>query len=230
VAYTLEDVGLLQAVSLFAGVPREELSLLVSQLMRRSYRRNDVIFHRGDPGSTLYIVQEGQVKISLPAIDGDEVTLQIFGRGEFFGEMSLLDDLPRSATATAIEPTRALSLGREQFLAAMQRERAIAATVMAALGLRVRHANDMIEDIVTLDIPARLAKKLLELASTNGVQTPQGVEVGLRLTQQDVASMIGATRESTNKVLRAFILKGWISVEAHRIMLHRVDELQRRIY
>ena len=226
----IADSSSLEVVPLFAGAPAAELRFLAGQLVHRSYRRNEVIFHRDDPGSTLYIVQQGQVKISLPGIEGDEVTLQFFGPGEFFGEMSLLDDLPRSATATALEPTRALSLGREPFLAALQRESSIASTVMNVLGRRLRHTNEMIEDIVTLDIPARLAKKLLELASTYGVETPCGVEVSLRLTQQDVGSMIGATRESTNKVLRTFILKGWISVDAHHIVLHRVDELQRRIY
>ncbi len=227
---TTRYVSLLESVPLFAALPPADLQVLAGQLMQRAFRRNEVIFHRDDPGTALYIIQEGQVKISLPNMEGDEVTLDVVSRGNFFGEMSLIDGLPRSATATSIVQTRVLSLSRDHFRAMLDNDWHATLNLMGVLGRRLRHTNEMIEDIVTLDIPGRLAKKLIDLADTKGMETGEGVEVQLRLTQQDLASMIGATRESTNKVLRGFILKGWVTIDAHHIVVRRADELRRRIY
>jgi CRP/FNR family transcriptional regulator/CRP/FNR family cyclic AMP-dependent transcriptional regulator len=229
-AAALDEPHLLQSVPLFASLPGAELRTIAAHVVSRAYRRGEIIFFRGDPGETLYVVQEGRVKISLPGLEGTDITLAVLGPGDFFGEMALLDGLPRSATATAIAPSRLLSLTREQFLAALHEDRHLALTLMRILGRRVRQANEMIEDIVTLDIPARLAKKLLDLAESRGVATPAGTEVQLRLTQTDLAAMIGATRESTNKVLRGFILRGWVAVDAHHVIITRPEELRRRIY
>jgi len=220
----------LQRISFLSSLSPEELAFLSVGLRRRVFRRSEVIFHRDDPGSMLYMIVSGRVKISLQNEEGAEVTLALFGPGEFFGEMSLLDDLPRSATATAMEPTEVVTLGRERFLATVEQHPRIAAQVMAALSYRLRHADMMIEDIVTRDIAARLARKLVEIAETHGTPTSDGVEVGVHLTQQDLGSMVGATRESVNKVLRAYILKGWISMEGQRLTVHRLDELRRRVY
>jgi CRP/FNR family transcriptional regulator/CRP/FNR family cyclic AMP-dependent transcriptional regulator len=223
------DVDLLQSVPFLSGLPADELTYLSRGLRRRSFRRNEVIFHRDDPGTMLFIIRRGRVKISLQNEDGSEVTLALFGPGDFFGEMSLLDDLPRSATATALEATEVVTLGREQFLAAVEQHPQIAAQVMAALSWRLRNADQMIEDIITRDISARLARKLVELGEQHGTPVTDGIEVSAHLTQQDLASMVGATRESVNKVLRAYIVRGWVTVDGHRMVIHNMEELRRRV-
>jgi len=223
------DITLLQSVPFLNGLPREELAFLSMGLRRRSFRRNEVIFHRDDPGTILFIIRGGRVKISLQNEEGSEVTLALFGPGDFFGEMSLLDDLPRSATATALEPTDVLTLAREQFLAAIEQQPQMAAQVMAALSSRLRNADQMIEDIITRDIAARLARKLVEIAEQHGTPVDGGIEVQAHLTQQDLASMVGATRESVNKVLRAYMVRGWVAAEGQHLIIRHLDELRRRV-
>ena len=222
--------GLLHTVPFLSSLPTDEMAFLAAGLRRRTFRRNEVIFHRDDPGSILYVIVSGLVKISLQNEEGSEVTLALFGPGDFFGEMALLDDLPRSATATSVEYSEVVTLGREQFLAAIEQHPRIASQVMAALSYRLRSADQMIEDIVTRDIAERLARKLVEIAEQHGTPTTGGIEVQAHLTQQDLGSMVGATRESVNKVLRAYIVKGWISMDGQRMTIHRLDELRRRVY
>jgi CRP/FNR family transcriptional regulator/CRP/FNR family cyclic AMP-dependent transcriptional regulator len=223
------DIDLLQGVPFLSSLDHDELALLAAGLRRRSFRRNEVIFHRDDPGTMVFIIRGGRVKISLQNEDGSEVTLALFGPGDFFGEMSLLDDLPRSATATALEATEVVTLGREQFIVAIEQHPLIAAHVMAALSLRLRNADQMIEDIITRDISARLARKLVEISEQHGTALGDEIEIQAHLTQQDLASMVGATRESVNKVLRAYITRGWVSMDGHRLVIHNMDELRRRV-
>ena len=224
------DAQGLQGVPLFAGLAAAELQTLRERLVNRTYLRGDTIFHRDDIGDALYIIEHGQVKVILPGQEGGEIILAVFGPGEFFGEMALIDGLPRSATVVALQTTQLLTLYRADFLAALQTNTRLVLRLLSVLGQRVREANQMIEDIVTLDVPARLAKRLLDLALTHGVVTPEGLVVELRLTQGELASMIGATRESTNKVLRAFILRGWVTIGDHHVTICRPEELRRRIY
>jgi CRP/FNR family transcriptional regulator/CRP/FNR family cyclic AMP-dependent transcriptional regulator len=225
-----QDFALLQSVPFLSNLPAEDLAFLASGVRRRSFRRNEVVFHRDDPGTMLYVIRSGRVKISLQNEEGSEVTLALLGPGDFFGEMALLDDMPRSATATAQESTEVVTLGRDQFLSAVAQHPQIAAQVMAALSARLRNADQMIEDIVTRDISARLARKLVEIAEQHGTPVSDGIEVQAHLTQQDLASMVGATRESVNKVLRAYIVKGWVTSDGHRMVINNLDELRRRVF
>ena len=217
-------------VSFFADLPEEQIQVLSSATKRRTFRTGEVIFHRDDPGQVLYMIKEGKVKICIISPDGQEVSLAVLGKGEYFGEFALLDGLPRSADAVALEKVECYSLQRSDFQNAILKNPKIAILVLEALSKRLRNTNNMVEDLIFLDVYGRVAKKLVELADTHGVKTEEGVLIDIRLTQQELASMVGASRESVNKVLGYFTDKNFISTDKHRITIHRISDLKRRIY
>ncbi|HWZ20088.1 MAG TPA: Crp/Fnr family transcriptional regulator [Ktedonobacteraceae bacterium] len=217
-------------VSFFADLSEEEMQALSSATKRRTFRSGEVIFHRDDPGQVLYMIKEGKVKICIISPDGQEVSLTVFGKGEYFGEFALLDGLPRSTDAVALEKVECYTLQRSDFLNAILKNPKIAILVLEALSKRLRTTNQMVEDLIFLDVYGRVAKKLLELADTHGVKTEEGVLIDVRLTQQELASMVGASRESVNKVLGYFTDKDFISTDKHRVTIHNTNDLKRRIY
>ncbi len=176
------------------------------------------------------MIKEGKVKICIISPDGQEVSLAVLGKGEVFGEFALLDGLPRSADAVALEKVECYTLQRSDFHNAILKNPKIAILVLEALSKRLRTTNNMVEDLIFLDVYGRVAKKLLELADAHGVKTEEGVLIDVRLTQQELASMVGASRESVNKVLGYFTDKNFISTDKHRITIHRINDLKRRIY
>jgi len=217
-------------VSFFADLPEEEIKALSSATKRRTFRAGEVIFHRDDPGQVLYMMKEGKVKICIISPDGQEVSLAVLGKGEYFGEFALLDGLPRSTDAVALEKVECYTLQRSDFLNAILKNPKIAILVLEALSKRLRTTDQMVEDLIFLDVYGRVAKKLLELADAHGVKTGEGVLIDVRLTQQELASMVGASRESVNKVLGYFTDKNFISTDKHRITIHNTNDLKRRIY
>ena len=225
-----KESSYLKQVSLFANLVDEDLHELMNAAKRRAFRSGEVIFHRDDPGQVLYMIKEGKVKICIISPDGQEISLAVFGKGECFGEFALLDGLPRSADAIALEKVECYTLQRSDFHNAIMKTPKIAIQVLEALTKRLRNTDNMVEDLIFLDVYGRVAKKLLELADAHGVKTDDGVRIEVRLTQQELASMVGASRESVNKVMGYFSEKDFISTDKHRITLHRIADLKRRIY
>ena len=225
-----KDTSYLKQVSLFANLADEDMHELMTAAKRRAFRSGEVIFHRDDPGQVLYMIKEGKVKICIISPDGQEISLAVFGKGECFGEFALLDGLPRSADAIALEKVECYTLQRSDFHNAIMKNPKIAISVLEALTKRLRNTDNMVEDLIFLDVYGRVAKKLLELADAHGVKTDDGVRIEVRLTQQELASMVGASRESVNKVMGYFSEKDFISTDKHRITLHRIADLKRRIY
>ncbi len=217
-------------VNIFNGLSDEELQELSSVARRRAFRSGEVIFHRDDPGQVLYVIKEGKVKICLISPDGQEISLVVFGKGEYFGELALLDGLPRSADAIALEKVECYTLQRSDFHNAIMKNPKISIQVMEVLCERLRKTDQHVEDLIFLDVYGRVAKKLLELAETHGVKVDDGTRIDIRLTQQVLASMVGASRESVNKVLGYFTDKEYISTDKQKITLHRAADLKRRIY
>ncbi|TMD61428.1 MAG: Crp/Fnr family transcriptional regulator [Chloroflexi bacterium] len=220
----------LKQVPLFAGLADEDIRGLMSLAKRRTFRNGEVIFHREDPGQVLYVIKEGKVKICLVSPDGQEISLVVFGKGECFGEFALLDGLPRSADAVALEKVECYTLQRSDFHNAIMKNPKIAIQIIEVLTRRLRSTDQMVEDLIFLDVYGRVAKKLLELADTHGTKIGDGTRIEVRLTQQEIASMVGASRESVNKVMGYFTDKNFISTDKHKITLHRISELERRIY
>jgi CRP/FNR family transcriptional regulator, cyclic AMP receptor protein len=225
-----KETSYLKQVSLFANLADEDMHELMAAAKRRAFRSGEVIFHRDDPGQVLYMIKDGKVKICIISPDGQEISLAVFGKGECFGEFALLDGLPRSADAIALEKVECYTLQRSDFHNAIMKNPKIAIQVLEALTKRLRNTDNMVEDLIFLDVYGRVAKKLLELADAHGVKTDDGVRIEVRLTQQELASMVGASRESVNKVMGYFSEKDFISTDKHRITLHRIADLKRRIY
>ena len=227
---TDKETSYFKQVSFFADLPEEEIQALSPITKRRTFRAGEVIFHRDDPGQVLYMIKEGKVKICIISPDGQEVSLTVFGKGEYFGEFALLDGLPRSTDAVALEKVECYTLQRSDFHNTILKNPKIAILILEALSKRLRNTNQMVEDLIFLDVYGRVAKKLLELADAHGIKTEDGVRIDVRLTQQELAAMVGASRESVNKVLGYFTDKNFISTDKYRITIHNTNDLKRRIY
>lgn len=215
----------LQLVPFFNGLTLEEADGLSKLLVMRRFGTGQIVFHHGDPGGLLYIVSKGKVKITHSTADGQEAMLAIVGAGDFFGELALLDDSPRSATAEALEPTETLTLHREDFMRYIQDNPDFALHVLQTMARRIRRLNNQVSDIFFLDLPARLARQLLELADEHGRETADGILIQISLTQTDLAEMTGATRVSINKALGRFRRAGWVKVNGRKFTILNRPEL-----
>jgi CRP/FNR family cyclic AMP-dependent transcriptional regulator len=225
------DAQSLARIPLLQDVSEEALAQLTRALRRRSYHRGEVIFHQGDPGDTLHLVRSGRVKVVLPAETGDEVLLAILRPGECFGELALLDGEPRSASVVAMEAVETLVLGRQEFLTFCRSNPETTERLLANLARIIRKVNEDVADLAFLDLPGRLAKKLLELAESDGqpMEGGKGIEITVPLTQEELAGMIGATRPSVNKVLGWYEDQGAIRRIGRRIAILRPEALRRRV-
>lgn len=225
------EASYLKQVHIFNSLSEEEINTLAAAVVhKRPFPQGEVIFHREDVGQELYIIKKGKVKIYLTNPDGQEIALSVLGKGECFGELSLLDGAPRSADAVALEKVECLTLQRTHFHNAIKKHPEIAIQVMAVLCERLRKTNQQVEDLTFLGVDGRVAKKLLELADNHGVKVADGIQIDLRLTQQELGSMVGASRESINKVVGYFTDKRYISADKHKITIHCINDLRRRIY
>jgi CRP/FNR family transcriptional regulator, cyclic AMP receptor protein len=206
------------------------VSRRIGELLRERYlNKGDILFRKGDEGTALYLITRGKIKISVTSRLGDEVTLAVMAAGDFFGEMALLDGMPRSADAVALEDTDLLFLNRTEFLSVvMENENAVKA-ILAALALRLRKADDFLADTCFMSIASRLAKRLVEFAQAHGQPSEGSTDVIVSLTQTELASMIGVTRESINKQLRVLKDKGFVSTAPRQITIHNVELLKKRI-
>lgn len=219
----------LKSVPFFANLSQVDANALAERLVVRRFGTDQIIFHLGDPAGLLYIISSGKVKISHSSVEGQEAVLAILGAGDFFGELALLDDSPRSATAEAIELTETLTLHRDEFLSFLDNNPDFTRHVLTILARRIRHLNEQISDIFFLDLPARLARTLLLLADQHGRQTPDGVLIDLSLTQTDLAEMTGATRVSINKALGRFRRAKWVNVAGRQLTVLDPAALRRLI-
>lgn len=222
------EADLLQRVPLLAALTDADREALARSASRRRYRRGDIIFQKDDPGHSLFILARGSVRIYLPSTLGTDLTLAVLGAGQFFGDLSLLDGRPRSASAAALADTNVVILERTDFVALVRSRPEAAMSVLAVVARRLRETDEMASDLAFLDVGGRLAKKLLDLAATNGVRRSDGVLVDMTLTQEELANMIGVTRESVNRNLSLFRRIGLIAKEGRRFVLRDIEGLRRR--
>jgi len=222
------EVDLLQRVPLLAALTDSDREALARSASRRRYRRGDIIFQKDDPGHSLFIVARGSVRIYVPSTQGADLTLAVLGPGHFFGDLSLLDGRPRSASAAALGDTNVVILERSDFVAVIRTRPAAVMSVLAVVVRRLRDTDEMASDLAFLDVGGRLAKKLLELAATNGVKRQDGVLLDMPITQEELANMIGVTRESVNRNLSLFRRIGLVAKEGRRFVLRDPAGLRRR--
>ena len=205
----------LKSVPLFAGFPDEQLRALVSVVTRRSVPRGTMIMAAGDAIDSLYIVITGRLKVMMSEADGKEVILSILGPGEFFGEMGLIDDSPRSASVVAIEPCELLAVTRRDFKKCIVENAEMSMTMMRGLVRRLREADRKIGSLAMLDVYGRVARLLLDMSeNVNGQKT-----VTNRLSKQDIAKMVGASREMVSRVMKDLEMSGYIVVRGSTIVL-----------
>ena len=183
---------------------------------RRSAPRNSTIMAAGDPTDSLYIVLSGRLKVMMSDADGREVILTIIGPGEFFGEMGLIDDSPRSASVVAIEPCELLTITKRDFKLSMEQNFDLAMTVMRGLVKRLREADRKIGSLALLDVFGRVAHLLIDLSETVDGQRV----VTRRIPKQDIAKMIGASREMVSRVMKDLQEGGFIEMRGNRIVIH----------
>ncbi len=216
--------GLLRSVSIFAGLDEAAATGLERLARRRRYAEGEVVVAQADRGDALYVLAEGKVKVVLYGESGREVILSIFKEpGDFFGEMSLLDDEPRSATVTAMEPSTLVVLSRADFRAHLARHPGVAVQVMTELCRRLRRADAVIGDLALLDVLGRLAVWLRDLALAEGEPAPEGRVLRQRPSQSEVAAMIGTSRETVSRALSELARRGDVELTGKRLLVrHRL--------
>jgi CRP/FNR family cyclic AMP-dependent transcriptional regulator len=220
---TTQNVDFLATVPLFNGLDRIELERFAEVTREKSYPKGSVILFEDDPGDSLFVVRDGRVKVVLIGEDGREVILGVLGVGEYFGELSLIDDRPRSAHVIAMEDSNLLVLRREDFRKRVESSPSVAWSLLTELSRRLRRADDKIGGLVLLDVPGRIARLLLDLAEESGTNA-----IEKTLTHQTIAQMIGASRETVSRAMKDFQDAGWITVERRRIALADRAALEQR--
>jgi CRP/FNR family transcriptional regulator len=220
--------GLLARVPLFAALDDESAVSLEATLTTRTLTRGHLVFREGDPGDRLFIVMDGKVKISRAAADGRENLLAVLGAGEMFGELSLFDPGPRTATVTTVTGSTLASLDHDDLRPLLSERPGVAEQLLKALAQRLRRTNEAMADLVFTDVPGRVAKALLDLADKFGVTEAEGTRVRHDLTQEELAQLVGASRETVNKALSEFAHRGWLLIEGRSVLLLDPARLARR--
>jgi len=221
-------VDALARCPLFAHASRDILESLANRLRRRRFRRNEVIFHQGDPGDALHIVAAGAVKILLPSAEGDEAIIATLRPGDFFGELALLDGASRSATAGALEQSETLVLPRQVFLEVLDTLPGLRDALLAGVAHELRRLTGHVEELHFLDLAGRLAMRLSRLALEASPDAHGEIRLDWPYTQSDLAAMIGGTRQSVNRLLSELVEQDLIRIEPDALVIADLDELARR--
>ena len=217
----------LTTVPIFSNLTSEQLGPLTGKLRRRRYQRGEVIFHQDDPADRMHIVVEGRVRISITSEDGREKDIALLQPGECFGEMALLDGSNRSATAAAVEPSQTFALFRQDFMDFLEEHPEVVADTTALLTRRLRSMNQMLGDMAFLDVPTRVAKQLLELAEASSSDDGRQEPIEVILGQDDLARLVGASRETVSRALNSYRRLGILSTSHRRITITDLRALER---
>ncbi len=216
--------GALEHVPVFATLSDQDRTAVAARLRSRRFAPSEIVFHRGDPAAHLYILVAGTAKVALRDEQGHEAIVGLLRGGEVFGEISLFDDGPRSATVVAITEMDCFLLSRTDFLAILERSPNSMRAMLRAVARTIRRLSTRVEDLCFLDVPSRVAKSLLDLAELGGTEVLE-----IELTQDDLAAMVGATRVSVNRVLASLESRGIVAVGRRRIEIKDRERLAREV-
>lgn len=222
------DDDVVRQAPLFAALDDEAAGALLASMTRTQVSRSEVLFHEGEPGDRLYVIIEGKVKLGRTSGDGRENLLAILGPGEMFGELSLFDPGPRNATATAVSEAVLVGLGSDDLGTWLTGRPDVARQLLRALARRLRRTNEALADLVFSDVPGRVAKALLDLSERFGRPAEDGLRVAHDLTQEELAQLVGASRETVNKALADFASRGWLRLEARAVVLIDIERMRKR--
>ena len=216
----------LSRVWLFNALAKGDLTRLSELAKTRVYKPREAIVAKGDPATEFFVLLRGRAKVTAQGADGTDTAINVMGPGEVFGEIGLLDGQPRSATVTTLEECEMAVVDKRAFDDLLAASPPIAVKLLAVLAGRIRDLTTRLEDHAFLDVPARLAKQLLWLATNHGTESGSGVRVELKLSQQEFGDFIGATRESVNKHLRDWTRSGLIKHERDCLEILDLDALR----
>jgi CRP/FNR family cyclic AMP-dependent transcriptional regulator len=220
--------AILARTGLFRGLSPRALSAIKRRLPLVDFAGGQTIFHEGDPGDRLYIILTGKVKIGRRTPDGRENLLTVMGPADVFGELAVFDPGPRTSTATTVTKVSAIAMDRQALRAWIAASPAIAEQLLQVLARRLQQTNDHVADLVFTDVPGRVAKQLLVLAHRFGTREPGGLWVVQDLRQEEIAQLIGASREAVNKALADFAARGWIQIGVKHVLICDAERLGRR--
>ncbi len=218
----------LRKAGLFQGVAPEDVEALGNQFEVIEAPRGTTLFQEGEPGDSLYIVLEGKVKLGRRSSDGRENLVAVMGPADQFGELSLFDPGPRTATAVVVTDARLARLPKQALQTWVQERPQIAIQLLHVIARRLRRTNTMLADLIFVDVPGRVAKQLLLLAQKFGSVDSGQLRVTHDLTQEELAQLVGASRETVNKALADFASRGWLRLEGKSVVILDRDRLARR--
>lgn len=221
-------LDVLRRVPLFADLRDEEMQELAACLGRRAFARDMILFHKGSPSQALYLIESGAVRAFALSETGQEITLDVYGPGDCFGETALLDGQMRCAGAITLEPTVVYTLQRDDFLRCLERHPRVARRALALLADRLNHLTAFAEHLAFLDVPGRVAAVLLELAERYSVDEGR-IEISLHLTQAELSSWACASREMVNRCLGDLRDQGLIKIEGKAITILDLGGLKRKL-
>ncbi|MFA6310808.1 MAG: Crp/Fnr family transcriptional regulator [Sterolibacterium sp.] len=218
----LVDFELLSRCKLLADIPNDLLIMLLQAGTRRHLEAKDIVFNRGETGSRIYFILNGGVRVGTLSHQGQEIIFDVLVTGDFFGEMSLFDDKPRTGTVTTLVPTTLFMLGKSEFLAALEKCPAISIRLIQVLVGRLRMMDSFIEDVIFLDAAERIAKRVIALARLFGRPGERDeIRIDLKVSQQELANLVGITRESVNKQFREWEKAGVIAIDKGCLILEQ---------
>ncbi|BBY99185.1 CRP-like cAMP-activated global transcriptional regulator [Mycolicibacterium fallax] len=218
----------LSRASIFQGVDADAVTALAAQLQPVSFPRAHRVFREGEPGDRLYIIASGTVKIGRAAPDGRESLLALLGPADIFGELAIFDPGPRTSTVTTLTPVEAVSMDREALHSWIVGRPEIAEQLLRVLARRLRRTNNALCDLIFTDVPGRVAKQLLDLANRFGSPDDGAMRIDLTLTQNELAQLVGSSRETINKALSDFAQRGWIRQQGRATWITDPAKLARR--
>lgn len=226
------DDGVVDAVllksPLFAALDPDAAMAVRRSMVEVHLGRGQVLFREGDYGDRLYVVAEGKLKVGRSSADGRESLLSVLGPGDMFGELTVFDPDARMGTAVAVTDCRLYSLSAENLRPWIAQRPDVSLALLRQLSRRLRRSSEVLSDLVFSDVPGRVAKSLLDLSERFGVPTKEGVHVTHDLTQEELAQLVGASRETVNKALADFAGRGWLRLEARAVVLLDLERLARR--
>ena len=218
----------LARAGIFQGVEPGAVDALTKELTEVEFPRGHVIFNEGEPGDRLYIILSGKVKLGRRSPDGRENLLSVMGPSDMFGEMSIFDPGPRTSSATTVTEVKVATMDREALKKWIKDRPEIAEQLLRVLARRLRRTNNNLADLIFTDVPGRVAKQLLQLAQRFGTHENGALRVTHDLTQEEIAQLVGASRETVNKALADFAQRGWLRLEGKSVLISDSERLARR--
>ncbi len=218
----------LSRAPLFEGLDEEGTRALRAAVTEVRLARGERLFDEGDTGDRLYVVLDGKIKLTRASADGRENVTSVLGPSEMFGELSLFDPRPRTMGAVAVTDARLAALDHDDLRKWLADRPDVAMHLLQALVRRLRRTNDVLSDLVFTDVPGRVAKALLDLAGRFGTEQPDGLQVNHDLTQEELAQLVGASRETVNKALADFAARGWLQISARSVLILDAERLRKR--